>query len=85
MKVDDGGFAEAGPLTGGSMTVAVDGPDTYTFTFDFVDDRGNAITGTAKGTVTKASCNFFPEEPGEDVEPDPDPDLDPDPDPGFGQ
>ena len=83
MKVDDGGFAEAGPLTGGSMTVAVDGPDTYTFTFDFVDDRGNAITGTAKGTVTKASCNFFPEEPGEDVEPDPD--LDPDPDPGFGQ
>lgn len=83
MKVDDGGFAEAGPLTGGSMTVAVDGPDTYTFTFDFVDDRGNAITGTAKGTVTKASCNFFPEEPGEDVEPDPDPD--PDPDPGFGQ
>ena len=83
MIVDDGGFAEAGPLTGGSMTVAVDGPDTYTFTFDFVDDRGNAITGTAKGTVTKASCNFFPEEPGEDVEPDPD--LDPDPDPGFGQ
>ena len=83
MKVDDGGFAEAGPLTGGSMTVAGGGPDTYTFTFDFVDDRGNAITGTAKGTGTKASCNFFPEEPGEDVEPDPDPD--PDPDPGFGQ
>ena len=37
MKVDDGGFAEAGPLTGGSMTVAVDSTDTYTFTFDFVD------------------------------------------------
>ena len=85
MKVDDGGFAEAGPLTGGSMTVAVDGPDTYTFTFDFVDDRGNAITGTAKGTVTKASCNFFPEEPGEDVEPDPDPDPDPVAGPSAGR
>lgn len=83
VRVENGRFAEAGPLVEGSMTVDVTADGVYTFVFDFKDDKGNPITGTFNGEVTEAKCNFF-EEP--EPTPDPDPDPDPeDPDPGFGQ
>ncbi len=81
MQLEDGKYVKSAPIVSGSMTVVVDGFDSYTFTFDLKDDAGNAITGTAKGDVTKANCMFFPQDPDETVDPNPEPE----PDPGFGQ
>lgn len=77
VRVEDGAYVEYAPLVDGKMTVAKEAGDVYTFTFDFVDDAGHAITGTFKSKITDLEISFFEDKP------DPDPNPDPDPDPDF--
>lgn len=79
-KVVDGEFTDAAPLTEGKLTVSKDAQDVYTFTFDFKDDAGYAITGTCVSEVTDFKVTYFP-----DVEPTPNPDPEEPEDPDFGK
>lgn len=44
------GYINFAPLVSGSVTVEKDGEDSYTFTIDTIDDKGNAIKGVFKGS-----------------------------------
>lgn len=81
-KVVDGEFTDAAPLTEGKLTVSKDAQDVYTFTFDFKDDAGNAITGTCVSEVTDYKVTYFPE-----TKPTPNPNPNPEEpeDPDFGK
>ena len=43
------GYINFAPLISGSVTVEKESDDTYIFTIDTIDDKGNHIEGTFRG------------------------------------
>lgn len=64
-RIENDAFTDAAPLTEGKLTVSKNAQDVYTFTFDFKDDAGYSITGTAVSEVTDTRINYYPEQPTE--------------------